>query len=118
MRQKREKHWLGKMFLTGLFAAAVMSTPGTDPTAAEGIPVKKSGFMLTEFVAAEVARLQPPEQAGSPSEAGKSSSWGRPDESGIESLFPEPEKRYDCGRARQFARHFRSFDIREYCDRG
>ncbi len=74
MRQKREKHWLGKMFLTGLFAAAVMSTPGTDPAAAEGLPVKKSGFMLTEFVAAEVARLQPPEQAGSPSEAGKSSS--------------------------------------------
>lgn len=67
MRQKREKHWLGKMLITGLFAAAVMSTPATDPAGTEELPVKKSGFMLTEYVAVEVARLQPPDQTGSPS---------------------------------------------------
>ncbi|MCI9105349.1 MAG: MBL fold metallo-hydrolase [Lachnospiraceae bacterium] len=64
MRQKGQRRWFGGILVTGLFAAAVMSGPGTDLTAGEGLLVKKSGFGMTEFVAAEVARLQSPNQSG------------------------------------------------------
>ncbi|MCI8269540.1 MAG: MBL fold metallo-hydrolase [Lachnospiraceae bacterium] len=64
MRQRRQKRWFGGMVMTGLFAAAVMSGPGKDLAVGEGLSVKKSGFGMTEFLAAEVARLQSPDQSG------------------------------------------------------
>ena len=58
MRQRGQRNWLGSMLVTGLFAAAVMSGPGTDSNmgrdslkAAENVsmngdylPVRKSSF--------------------------------------------------------------------------
>ena len=77
MRQRGQRNWLGSMLVTGLFAAAVMSGPGTDSNmgrdslkAAENVsmngeylPVRKSSFFLTEYIASEVTQLRSPGQA-------------------------------------------------------
>ncbi|RKJ06666.1 MBL fold metallo-hydrolase [bacterium D16-54] len=86
MRQRGQRNWLGGMLVTGLFAASIMSVPGTDSNmvrdrsflsdngleAAEDagmyaayLPVKKSSFFLTEYIASEVTQLRSPGQAES-----------------------------------------------------
>ncbi|NBH71773.1 MBL fold metallo-hydrolase [Clostridiaceae bacterium] len=78
MRQLGQGRWLGKLLVAGLFAAAVLHTPGTDLDRsdvygtegnepgldADRLPVKKSGFFFTEYLANEVARLQSPDGTG------------------------------------------------------
>lgn len=79
MRQRGQRNWFSGMLVTGLFAAAVMNVPADALDAqqtAEGIqeavsyredyrpPMKKSGFGLTEYLAAEVALLKSPDQTG------------------------------------------------------
>lgn len=83
MRQRRQKRWFSKMLVTGLFAAAMMHAPGVDSgsvnaeaggikvynpeeisaVGAGQLPIKKSGFFFTEYLANEVARLQSPNGA-------------------------------------------------------
>lgn len=79
MRQRGQRNWFSGMLVTGLFAAAVMNVPADAFEARQtaegvwgavsyredhGLPMKKSGFGLTEYLAAEVALLKSPDQAG------------------------------------------------------
>lgn len=81
MRQRGQRHWFSGMLITGLFAAAVMHTPTeiTDNRQSEAeiqgtvfdkeadrLPMKKSGFQLTEYLAAQVALVQPPDGNSNP----------------------------------------------------
>ena len=80
MRQRRQRRWFSGMLVTGLFAAAMMHAPGVESGSANAgangikthnpeeisavgagqLPIKKSGFFFTEYLANEVARLQSP----------------------------------------------------------
>lgn len=67
MRQIRQRNWFSGMLVTGLLAAAMIHGPEAVPGSPENIlPAKKSGFVLTEYLASEAVRLQPPAQTDNP----------------------------------------------------
>ncbi len=82
MRRIGQGRWFCGLLVTGLFVAAVLHAPGEDSDKADRygaelagqgtdlakgtgeIPIKKSGFFFTEYMATEVARLQSPDGTG------------------------------------------------------
>lgn len=55
MRQNTPRRWFSGTMVAGLFVAAVMT--GSNPAAADGLPVKKNDFHLTEYVTEGVTAL-------------------------------------------------------------
>lgn len=57
MKQMRQRRWLSGGLVTGLVLAAIVSSPG-EAVADGGLPVRKSDFHLTEYVAEGVDAFQ------------------------------------------------------------
>lgn len=57
MKQMRQRRWLSGGLVTGLVLAAIVSSPG-EAVAEGGLPVRKSDFHLTEYVAEGVDAFQ------------------------------------------------------------